>query len=79
MAAAWVALALAACTSSADLKAQDQKTCEAQGNKPGSDEFATCMLTLAQNREKERDQDMNAMQMQQRIMMSPSCPAGMCW
>lgn len=72
-------LLLAACTSSAELKAQDQKTCEAQGNKPGTDEFARCMLTLSQNRDKERDQDMNAVQRQQQIMMSTSCPAGMCW
>jgi hypothetical protein len=72
-------LLLAACTSSAELKAQDQKTCEGQGNKPGSDEFAKCMLTLTQNRDKERDQDMNAVQRQQQIMMSTSCPAGMCW
>lgn len=72
-------LLLAACTSSAELKAQDEKTCEGQGNKPGSSEFAKCMLTLTQNREKERDQDMNAVQMQQQQMMSTSCPAGMCW
>lgn len=72
-------LLLAACTSSAELKAQDEKTCEGQGNKPGTDEFARCMLTLTQNREKERDQDMNAIQRQQQIMISPSCPAGMCW
>ena len=72
-------LLLAACTSSAELKAQDEKACEGQGNKPGSSEFARCMLTLTQNREKERDQDMNAVQMQQQMMMSTSCPAGMCW
>lgn len=72
-------LLLAACTSSAELKAQDEKTCEGQGNKPGSSEFARCMLTLSQNREKERDQDMNAVALQQQQMMSTSCPAGMCW
>ncbi len=72
-------LLLAACTSSAELKAQDEKTCEEQGNKPGSDAFAKCMLTLTQNRDKQREQDMNAVQMQQQMMMSTSCPAGMCW
>lgn len=78
-AALFLACALAGCASSAEQKAADQKTCEGQGYKPGSDGFAKCMMTIAQNRDKEREQDMNAVQMQQEIMMAPNCPTGMCW
>ena len=79
LAAALIAFALAGCASSAEQKAEDEKTCAGYGNKPGTEEFSKCMMTIAQNREKERDQDMNAVQMQQSIMMAPNCPTGVCW
>ena len=79
LAAAFVVFALASCVSSADQKAAVEKTCEGQGYKPGTDGFSKCMMTITQNREKERDQDMNAVQMQQNMMMAPNCPSGMCW
>lgn len=79
LAALLVAIALAGCKSAAEQKADDRKTCEGYGYKPGSDDFARCMMTIDQNRAKMRDQDMNAMQMQETIMMSPTCPTGMCW
>ena len=79
LAASLVALALAGCALAAEQKAADEKICAGYGYKSGSDEFSKCMMTIAQNREKQRDQDMNAMQMQQSIMMAPNCPSGMCW
>jgi hypothetical protein len=79
LAASLVAFVLAGCASSAEQKAADEKTCAGYGYKSGSDEFSKCMMTIAQNREKQRDQDMNAVQMQQSIMMAPNCPSGMCW
>ncbi len=79
LAAALVVFALAGCVSSADQKAADEKTCTDQGNKAGTEAFSRCMMTIAQNRDKERDQDMNAVQMQQNMMMAPNCPSGMCW
>ena len=79
LAAAVVAFALTGCVSSADQKAADEKSCTDQGNKPGTEAFSRCMLTITQNRDKERDQDMNAVQMQQNMMMAPNCPSGMCW
>lgn len=79
LAALAVATALWGCTSPAERKAADEKKCESNGFKPGSDEFSKCMMAIDTNREKVRDQDMNAVQMQQNIMMAPNCPTGMCW
>lgn len=79
LAALLVAFALAGCASAAEQKAADEKKCEGYGYKSGSDEFSKCMMTIDQNRTKMRDQDMNAMQMQESIMMAPNCPTGMCW
>jgi hypothetical protein len=36
------------------------------------------MMIVDQNRVKMRDQDMNAMQMEETMMMAPGC-AGACW
>lgn len=74
-----LAMALAACTTAAEQKAADEKKCEGYGFKPNTDPFAKCMMVVDQNRAKMRDQDMNAMQMQESIMMAPNCPTGMCW
>jgi hypothetical protein len=73
------ALLLAGCVSAAEQKAADEKTCAGYGYKPGGDDFSRCMMTIDQNRNKMRDQDMNAVQMEQSIMMAPNCPTGMCW
>lgn len=74
-----LALVLAACTTAAEQKAADEKKCQGYGFQPNTDSFAKCMMVIDQNRAKMRDQDMNAMQMQETIMMSPTCPTGMCW
>lgn len=76
--AVYLALALTGCVSATEQKAADTKTCESQGNQQGTDGFAQCMQRITEARDRQRDQDMNAVQMQQSIMMAPNCPAGMC-
>jgi hypothetical protein len=72
-----LALALAACTTAAEQKAADEKKCEGYGFKQGSDSFSKCMMVVDQNRTKMRNDDMNAMQMEESMMMAPGC-AGAC-
>lgn len=79
LAALLVTFALAGCTTPAEQKAEDEKKCAGYGYKSGSEEFSKCMMAIDTSREKVRDQDMNAVQMQQNIMMAPNCPTGMCW
>lgn len=75
---ALLAVGLAACTTAAEQKAADEKKCEGYGFKAGTNSFAKCMMVIDQNRAKMRDQDMNAMQMEETMMMAPGC-AGACW
>lgn len=73
-----LALVLAACTTAAEQKAADEKKCQGYGFQPNTDSFAKCMMVIDQNRVKMRNDDMNAMQMEDAMMMAPGC-AGPCW
>ena len=73
-----LALALAACTTAAEQKAADEKKCEGYGFKQNTNSFAKCMMVVDQNRQKMRNDDMNAMQVEESMMMAPGC-AGACW
>lgn len=73
------AFALTACTSAAEQRAKDEKTCEGYGFKPATDSFSKCLMSVDLSRRKMRDQDMNAMETQETMMMAPGCASGMCW
>lgn len=71
-----IVLTLAACVSKAEQRAEDTKTCEGYGFKPGTDGMDNCLMKVDQARQRQFDADADAeMEEDDMMMMGPGC----CW
>ena len=71
-----IVLALVACVSKEEQRAEDMRTCEGYGFKPDTNGMADCLMKVDQARQRQFDADADAEMEEDDIMlMGPGC----CW